>query len=228
MVLVWFMNNLSSTSTEIQATTNAENLTELQIWFQQHVPVLSFSFVNVLIVGNTKSLGLLIFRLQENKAAESGDKWYTDMLRKIKEAPPLSLKVALQSVSLEISTASLYLNCLHTPHSNLPHLCLIRRSEKVDLKLLTSASPESTVHPSNSYPKRSQTISARYGLNCCVIWVNFGSTFGTSLYTATFLLFAGCACKIDRQGLRPKGMRSMWWVEQFWARSIMSPFKYAK
>ncbi|PIN00247.1 Enoyl-CoA hydratase [Handroanthus impetiginosus] len=34
----------------------------------------------------------------ENKAAESGNKWYTTMLNKIKEASPLSLKVTLQSI----------------------------------------------------------------------------------------------------------------------------------
>ncbi|KAH6831202.1 ATP-dependent caseinolytic protease/crotonase family protein, partial [Perilla frutescens var. hirtella] len=34
----------------------------------------------------------------ENKAAEFGDKWYATVLKKIKEAPPLSLKVALQSI----------------------------------------------------------------------------------------------------------------------------------
>ncbi|KAL7150676.1 hypothetical protein ABFS83_05G130300 [Erythranthe nasuta] len=34
----------------------------------------------------------------ENKAAESGDKWYATVLNKIKEASPLSLKVTLQSI----------------------------------------------------------------------------------------------------------------------------------
>ncbi|KAI3454011.1 hypothetical protein Pfo_010674 [Paulownia fortunei] len=34
----------------------------------------------------------------ENKAAESGNKWYTTVLNNIKEASPLSLKVTLQSI----------------------------------------------------------------------------------------------------------------------------------
>lgn len=71
-------------------------------WYLLRHALWALVFLNIcsslVYLHQVPSLGLLCRKMQEREAAESRDEWCNTALNKIKEASPLSLKVALKSI----------------------------------------------------------------------------------------------------------------------------------